>query len=87
MSAAKHTQDHETIRTWAEARGGRPAMVETEGKGGILRLDFNEPEENLKQIDWEAFFRIFDENGLQFLYQEQTDSGAESRFHKFVNAE
>jgi hypothetical protein len=87
MSAANRTRDHETIRSWAEARGGRPAKIETKGKGGILRLDFNEPEDNLTQIEWDEFFRIFDENELEFLYQEKTESGEESRFNKFVDAE
>jgi hypothetical protein len=85
MSAAKHTRDHETIQSWAEARGGRPAKVETKGKGGILRLDFGEPEDSLTQIEWEEFFRIFDENRLEFLYQEQTEGGGQSRFNKFVS--
>jgi hypothetical protein len=38
------TRDHETIRRWAEQRGGRPAMVEGTN---ILRIDFGEPEEKL----------------------------------------
>jgi hypothetical protein len=87
MSAAKQTRDHDEIRSWAEARGGRPAKVETKGRGGILRLDFGEPEENLKEIEWDEFFQIFDENDLEFLYQEETGSGEESRFNKFVSAE
>jgi hypothetical protein len=31
------------------------------------------------------FFRIFDENGLAFLYQDKTASGNTSRFTKFVS--
>lgn len=42
MSAAQQTTDHAVIRRWAESRGGRPAAVRTEGKGGILRIDFGE---------------------------------------------
>jgi hypothetical protein len=43
MSEAKVTTDHETIRRWAEARGGRPRSVEGTGKKddpGLLRFDF-----------------------------------------------
>jgi hypothetical protein len=87
MSAAKQTRDHDEIRAWAEARGGRPAKVETKGSGGILRFDFGEPEDNLTAIEWEEFFEIFDSNDLQFLYQEETGSGGESRFNKFISAE
>ena len=82
---AKTTTDHDEIRKWAEARDGHPAKVDTGGKGGILRIDFGEPEDNLTQIEWDEFFKIFDENKLDFLYQEETSDGGKSRFNKFVN--
>jgi hypothetical protein len=85
MSDAQTTTDHDTIRKWAEARDGHPAMVATGGEGGILRIDFGEPEDTLKQIEWDAFFRIFDDNKLAFLHQEKTKDGGTSRFNKFVN--
>lgn len=84
MSEAKTTTDHEEIREWAEARDGHPAMVDTKGSGGILRIDFGEPEEGLEPIEWDEFFRIFDENELAFLYQNEVKSGKTSRFNKFV---
>ncbi|RCS25111.1 hypothetical protein DUT91_06705 [Phyllobacterium salinisoli] len=68
MSEAKTTTDHDTIRQWAEARDGHPARVKTSGPGGILRIDFGEPEEGLEKISWDEFFAIFDENDLAFLY-------------------
>lgn len=81
---AKRTRDHDTIRRWAEARGGHPAVVEgTE----ILRIDFDEPggqDENLRRISWDEFFRIFDSRDIEFLYQERTHDGKVSRFKKFV---
>lgn len=85
MSSAETTQDHDTIRKWAEARDGHPAKVDTGGEGGVLRIDFGEPEEGLTQIEWDEFFRVFDENGLHFLHQETTKDGGTSRFHKFVS--
>lgn len=85
MTQSHTTRDHDTIRKWAEARDGHPAMVETGGKGGILRIDFGEPEDSLTQIEWDEFFQIFDENDLEFLYQERTADGATSRFNKFVS--
>jgi hypothetical protein len=84
MSEAVTTTDHAAIRKWAEARDGHPAKVETKGAGGILRIDFGAPEDNLEQIDWEEFFTIFDENKLAFLHQEKTKDGGSSRFNKFV---
>ncbi len=85
MSSSNTTTKHDEIREWAEARDGHPAMVDTKGKGGILRIDFGEPEDNLKQIEWDEFFKIFDDNKLAFLYQDKTADGGESRFNKFVN--
>ncbi|MFD1913031.1 hypothetical protein [Halodurantibacterium flavum] len=86
MTQSRRTRDHEVIRSWAEERDGHPAKVETEGDGGILRIDFNEPEDRLTAITWEEFFAIFDENDLEFLYQDETADGGTSRFNKFVAA-
>lgn len=86
MSQAVKTTDHEEIRRWAEERGGRPAVIRTKGKsGGVLRIDFGEPEENLEEIEWDEFFEILDEADLAFLHQDETAGGDESRFSKFVN--
>jgi hypothetical protein len=80
----KRTRDHDTIRRWADERSGHPALVEgTE----ILRIDFKEPDENLKQVSWDEFFDTFDERELDFLYQEHTRDGKVSRFNKFVTHE
>lgn len=88
MSQAILITDHDQIRRWAEARGGRPSRVrDTAGKGGggILRFDFGERDESLVGISWDEFFKIFEENGLALLEQEETSSGKQSRFAKFVN--
>lgn len=87
MSEATKTVDHDEIRKWVEARAGRPAAVRTRGKGGILRIDFGEQDEELDQIEWDEFFRIFDENKLAFLHQEKVEGGKTSRFNKFVARE
>ena len=84
---AKRTRDHETIRKWAEERGGRPTVVEGTQ---ILRIDFDDPDgqqdEKLTPVSWDEFFRIFDDRNLEFLYQERTHDGHVSRFFKFVRA-
>jgi hypothetical protein len=85
MSSSTTTTSHEDIRKWAESRNGHPAKVDTGGKGGILRIDFGEPEDKLEQISWDEFFQIFEENKLAFLYQDETSDGGTSRFNKFVN--
>jgi len=86
---SKRTSDHDEIKKWAEDRDGKPAVVKgTESKdgSGLLRINFpGYAEENLKDISWEEFFKIFDDNALEFLYQEKTQDGETSRFSKFVN--
>jgi hypothetical protein len=84
MSSSTTTTNHAEIRKWAEARNGHPAMVKTKGKGGILRIDFGEPEKALEEVSWDEFFEVFDDNKLAFLYQDETKDGGESRFNKFV---
>jgi len=82
---SKTTTDHDEIRRWAEQRGAAPAAVEGTGdKGhepdaGLLRLEFRD-NDNLDEVDWDAFFRTFDDRELAFLYEEDKDS----RFNKFV---
>ncbi len=78
MASAQETTDHKKIREWAEHRGGRPAQVK--GTGGLLRIDFGEPNESLEKISWEDFFAKFDERGVKFLY----DPEKNSKFNKFV---
>ena len=91
MRAAESTTDHAVIRNWIEARGGHPAIVkatEHDGKGdGILRVDFRDHGDKLDDVDWDAFFKVFDENKLAFLHQDKTADGKESRFSKFVSRE
>ena len=92
MSEAKVTTDHQKIRSWAEARGGKPAAVKGTGSGddpGVLRIDFPgyTGEESLQEITWEQFFEKFERERLAFLYQEETDEGSESRFSKLLDRE
>jgi hypothetical protein len=89
MSDARTTTDHEEIRRWVEERGGRPATVKATGGAddpGILRIDYpNRGDDSaLEEIDWEAFFQAFEDNGLAFLHQDRTADGKLSRFSKFV---
>ena len=86
---SQRTTDHEKIRRWAEARGGKPATVsrtKDDGDPGVLRIDFEgySGEESLEEISWDEFFEKFDEKNLEFLYQDETRDGEQSRFFKFV---
>jgi hypothetical protein len=91
MSQAQKTRNHETIQRWVEERNGHPATVKgTEGKedAGLLRIDFpgGAGKESLQQISWDDFFEKFDEEEIEFLYQDTTENGKTSRFCKFVRS-
>src|SRR5690606_10309153 len=79
-----HTQDHDSIRQWAEERGGRPATVpgtEHDDHLGVLRFDFpGYGGEGLEHVSWDAWFDAFDQRGLRFIYQEHKKDGSTSNF-------
>jgi hypothetical protein len=86
------TTDHDTIRRWAEERGGKPSEVIStarEGEVGIIRIDFPGfgGEGKLREIPWDDWFRKFDETSLAFVYEEQTADGQRSSFNKLVGRE
>ncbi len=84
---AKTTTDHETIKSWAESRGGRPAAVASTHDGddpGIIRIAFQGETDGLDDISWDELFSKFEENKLAFLYQDETKDDETSRFFKFV---
>jgi hypothetical protein len=88
-SETKTTTDHEEIRRWVEARGGRPATVRGTAEGGepgVLRIDFpgGAGEERLEPISWDEWFKKFDESQLAFVYQERKADGQESTFFRLV---
>ena len=90
MAGSSTTTDHDEIRRWVEARGGRPARVRKTGSGGdpgILRIDFpgRGDDERLEPMDWNEWFEAFDDNNLAFVYQEETADGEMSRFSKLVS--
>jgi hypothetical protein len=81
MSEAVTTTQHADIQEWVETRGGRPCKA----AGGVLRIDFGEPDEGLEPIGWDEFFEIFEERQLAFLHQDRTDDDKVSRFNKFID--
>jgi hypothetical protein len=92
MSEAKTTTDHEQIKQWVEERGGHPARVkgtDKEDTSGVLVIDYPgyTGTQTLEAISWDEFFQGFEENGLAFLYQEETKDGEDSRFSKLISRE
>lgn len=65
--STKRTDNHDTIRKWAEERNARPSRVKDTGDDedpGILRLDFPDysGDGDLEAISWDEFFEKFDES-------------------------
>jgi hypothetical protein len=94
MAKAKTMTDHNEIRKWVEARGGRSAAVRsmhTKEDPGILRIEFpgapNARDESLVEISWDEFFEKFDEAGLALLYEDERPGGERSNFNKIVGRE
>jgi Rho termination factor, N-terminal domain len=82
------TTHHEVIKQWAEERGGRPATVEgTEHDDhlGVLRFDFGDATQNLREVSWDEWFATFDERRLNFIYQENRSDGSQSNFFRLEN--
>lgn len=89
---SKTTTDHDEIRRWAEARGGKPACVKgtgSRGDTGMIRLDFPgySGAASLQPISWDEWFQQFDDNNLALVYQEKTASGERSNFNKLIGRE
>jgi hypothetical protein len=73
---AEVVTDHDTIRKWAESKGGRPAAVDRTHQGGdvgIIRIMFPDAprseHESLVEISWDEFFQEFDKRQLALLYE------------------
>lgn len=86
-----HTREHDTIRNWAEARGGLPATVPGTEHGdglGVLRLDFPTVSgDSLQRVSWDEWFDLFERRGLEFVYQEENRDGTRSDFFRLTEAE
>lgn len=84
--------DQEEILQWAEERDARPASVRgTGGRSdiGMIRLEFPGfgSEQSLEEIEWDDWFRKFDESRLALLVQDETAAGEKSNFNKLVKRE
>ena len=92
MSDRRVSTDHEEIRRWAEERGGKPARVKGTGgrKGeddpGMIRIDFPgySGEGSLEAIEWETWFKAFDDNELALIFEAGEREGNPSRFNKLI---
>jgi hypothetical protein len=91
MNRSKTTTDHDEIRRWAEARGGKPTAVKGTARGkrdpGMIRIDFPgySGEGKLVPISWDEWFEKFDKSRLAMILQEETADGQKSSFNKLVS--
>jgi len=86
---AMATTDQTRIIRWTEKRGGKPAILDTKDEqkpaNRLLRIKFKDSKnERLSTISWDSFFKIFEKHQLEFLFQEATKDGDQSRFFKFI---
>ena len=82
---AEVVTDHDTIRKWAEAKGGKPAAVDRTHQGGdvgIIRIMFPDAPQSehgsLVEITWDEFFEEFEKRQLALLIEK------DSQFNKIV---
>jgi hypothetical protein len=83
------TRTPEVIRAWAEARDATPATVmrRDDDRPRTLRFDFPQGGRSgrLQPVDWDEWFRTFEDRDLVFLYQEQLRNGNDSNFFRLDN--
>jgi hypothetical protein len=92
MARSISTTDHDTIRKWAEERGGKPSEVAAATKSdevAIIRIDFPGlgGEAKLQEISWDDWFLKFDGASLAFVYEEETAGSERSVFNELVGRE
>lgn len=80
------TTDHETIRTWVEQRGSRPARVnEPAGDSASLAIiPKGKADDSLAPISWDEFFTIFEDEDVAFAYQTEKADANAKWFCQFV---
>ncbi|WP_017730765.1 hypothetical protein [Nafulsella turpanensis] len=88
MAKSEKTTDHNAIKSWVNEHDGVPMKVKDTDKGNsaLLRIGFpdnkNSDSENLEEISWDKFFKVFDDNKLALLYQPEDN---DKLFTKLVN--
>jgi hypothetical protein len=90
----KVTTNHDEIRQWSERVGARPAVIDHADAGGDkvgLRLDFpgRDDEAELPDgvekgtISWEDFFERFEEQQLEFIFEEEPNEEDKTQWYRF----
>lgn len=83
----KTTTDHDMIREWVEQRGSTPAQgTEPAGDdpGSLTILPEGTINDSVREISWDEFFEIFEDEGLAFSHQTDKDDPDEQWFCEFT---
>lgn len=99
MAETIELTDHEAIRDWAAARMGSPAVIDASAEGGtqpILRIVFDQaayqdqdrpdrPQNagGYELVEWDEWFRLFDEAQLALVVAAEQPGRRES-FHELI---
>lgn len=98
MAETRLLTNHDEIRDWAAARAGQPALNDpvlgTAETDPVLCFAFGQhayqdtdrgaqPMGGVQIIDWETWFRMFDERELALVVSEDVP-GRREEFHEFV---
>lgn len=77
------TSSHEDIQSWATSTQMRPTRIKRFKSETILdRLKFRYPHEkypNEEDLEWGTFFDIFDQENLEFVFEDIADEAIENR--------
>ena len=99
MAETLYLTDHEDIRSWAAARMGSPAIVDTSPESGtqpMLRLVFDQASYQDQDraerpqnaggydlVEWDEWFKVFDKAGLALAVNEEVP-GRKDSWHELV---
>ncbi|MGB3183012.1 MAG: hypothetical protein WBB45_16590 [Cyclobacteriaceae bacterium] len=87
MSDTKKTTSHDEIKKWAKEHDASPVKVKSTGGSsgeGLIRLALeghSKGDDDLEEMTWDEFFKIFDDNNLAMLYDKESNNN----FFKLVS--
>lgn len=98
--ATTRLTDHESIRNWAAARLGAPAIVDISPAGGtqpMLRIVFGQavyqdqdqaerPQNagGIELVEWDEWFDVFEQHALALIVNDET-VGARDNYYEFAS--